>query len=98
MKSAQRSQARSIFVLLVAIGAAPSAAAAETPQAPHASVPADNCTSNMSIASFSINRSEVAAGETLRATLGVVNGSRFFDYTHYYKVVLLDNERNEVLG
>ena len=96
MRSAQRSQARSIFVLLVAIGAAPAAAAAETPQAPHASFPADNCTS--SIASFSINRSEVAASETVRATLGVVKGGRFFDYTHYYEVVLLDDEGDEVLG
>ena len=98
MSSAQCSQARSIFVLLVAIGAAPAAAAAETPQAPHASFRADNCTSSISIASFSINRSELAASETVRATLGVVKGGRFFDHTHYYEVVLLDDEGDEVLG
>ena len=107
MRSAQRS--RSIFVLFAAIGAvlcalavthstALPAAAAETPQAPHASVPANDCTSSISIASFSINKNRVAAGETLSATLGVVNGSRFSSYTHYYEVVVLDADGDEVQG
>ena len=107
MRSAQR--ARSIFVLLVAIGAvlcalalthsaAPPGAAAETRPAPFPSVPAAACTSSISIVSFAINKSEVAAGESLSASLTAANSSTFTTYTHYYEVVILNDSLAEVTG
>ena len=79
-----------LYALAVTPSAAPPAATAETPPAPFASVPADNCTPSISIVSFAINKSEVAAGDSFSAALTAANSSRFTTYTHYYEVVILD--------
>ena len=87
-----------VCVLAFIIPSASTSEASESHPSPEGAPSADNCTSSITIVSFTISRNEVAPGESITATLVARNTHWTSAFTHYYEAVLLDSNSSVVSG